>query len=262
LSETIEKEFTRQAAHMASAPAFRAEAVLERLVNALGDASSQRVLDLACGPGIVAEAIAPHVREVVGIDATPAMIRLARERFEKAALENGRFEVAQAEKMPFADGRFNQVVTRLAVHHFTDPGSVLTETRRVLRRGGRLIVADVVSPGNGEQAGLHNALEQLRDPTHVRMFAAQELAALLRSAGFSVLKQDSWEQPRAFKEWAAIVADPRRTAPLEGMMRALARAGQEAGISLREEDGEVRFTHTWLLLIAQRVESGHEVQPA
>ena len=260
LSDGIEKEFTRQAAHMAAAPAFHAEAVFERLVSALGDASSQRVLDLACGPGIVAEAIAPHVREVTGIDATPEMIRLARERFKKAGLGNGRFEAARAEKLPFADGWFDQVVTRLSLHHFGDPGSVLAETRRVLRPGGRLIVADVVSPGNSEQAALHNALEQLRDPTHVRMLAPHELRRLVASAGFSVLKQDLWEQPRAFKEWATIVAEPRRTTPLEEVMSALARSGQDAGISLREEDGEVLFTHTWLLLIVERVESGHEVQ--
>ena len=130
----------------------------------------------------------------------------------------------------------------------------------MLHPGGRLIVADVVSPGNSEQAELHNALEQLRDPTHVRMLAADELARLVASAGFSVLGQDSWEQPRAFKEWATIVADPRRTVPLERVMSALARSGQDAGISLREKNGEVLFTHTWLLLIVERVESGHEVQ--
>jgi hypothetical protein len=55
---------------------------------------------------------------------------------------------------------------------------------------------------------------------------------------------------RSFDEWAAIVADPARTAPLENVMRALARAGQDCGFSLREDAGRLVFTHTWLMVVA------------
>lgn len=234
---------------MASAPAFHAE--LQRLVKTVKEAASDTVLDLACGPGIVAEAIAPHADRVVGIDATEAMIRLAKQRFADRHLHNGYFEVAVAERLPFRAGCFNQVITRLSFHHLRDVPAVLSEVRRVLLPAGRLVLADVISSEDREESSLHNSLEQLRDPTHIHMFPAGELLELLRIEGFKVLHHESWRQARAFPEWSAIVADPRRTAPLERIMLALARSGQTAGIDLREESGELRFAHTWLLVIAR-----------
>jgi ubiquinone/menaquinone biosynthesis C-methylase UbiE len=248
--QQIQAEFTRQAVHMASAPAFQVQVQLGRLVKALGDAKLHRVLDLACGPGVLAEALAPHVREVVGIDATLEMIRLAWDRFEKARLTNGHFETAAAEELPYAAAQFEQVLTRLSFHHFDDVPGVLSEVRRVMRPTGRLIVADVISSEEPAEAALHNSLEKLRDPTHVRMFSGSELLDLLRVEGFRVMHHESWRQSRTFPEWAAVIGDPDRTEPLENVMRVLARAGESAGIKLHEESGELRFAHTWLLAIA------------
>ncbi len=222
-----------------------------RLVEAVGDFPSARVLDLACGPGIVAEAIAPHVRGVVGIDMTPRMIELARQRFSGAHLDNGLFMVASAEDLPFDGASFDQVVTRLSLHHLADPTAVLTGARRVLRASGRLIVADVISSESTDEAMLHNTLERLRDPTHVRMLSPDELLSAIKRAGFTITREQHWQQERSFAEWAAIIADARRTAPLENVMQVLARAGLCAGISLREEQGQLRFTHGWMLVEAR-----------
>jgi ubiquinone/menaquinone biosynthesis C-methylase UbiE len=248
--DRIQQEFSRQARQLASASAFHEKGAIERMVIALGDSAADRVLDVACGPGIVAEAIAPHVREVNGIDATPEMIRLANERFADAHLGNGCFAVASAEQLPFVRGLFDQVVTRLSFHHFTDLPAALAEMHLVLRPGGKLVVADVVSSEDADESALHNSLEKLRDPTHVRMYAASSLLDILYFGGFRVVHHESWRQARAFTEWAAIVADPSRTLPLQNVMRALARTGQSAGIHLREQSGELRFAHTWLLAVA------------
>ncbi len=248
--DRIQREFSRQAKHMASASAFHEKGAIERMTIALGDSAADRVLDVACGPGIVAEAIAPHVRAVSGIDATPEMIVLANERFEKAGLTNGSFAVAAAERLPFVRGLFDQVVTRLSLHHFTDVPAVLSEIHAALRPGGRLIVADVVSSEDADESALHNSLEKLRDPTHVRMYSASGLLDILYFARFRVVHHESWRQARTFSEWAAIVADPGRTAPLLNVMRVLARTGQTAGISLSDESGELKFAHTWLLAVA------------
>ncbi len=246
----VQGEFTRQARQMASAPAFHVRAIIDRFRQAVGRSPQAHVLDVACGPGILAAALAPQVGQVVGIDATPEMIRLARERFEEAGLQNGRFEVSQAEHLPFEDGSFDQVVTRLSFHHFQDMPSVLQEVRRVLRPGGRLVAADIISVSDPQRAALHNAVERLRDPSHVRFYPEEELVSQLQAAGFSVEYEDSWQQERSFDEWAAIVADAMRTEPLEQVMRALARAGQDCGMSLHEVGDELRFVHTWLMIVA------------
>jgi ubiquinone/menaquinone biosynthesis C-methylase UbiE len=247
----VRTEFSRQANVMSGAPAFHSADVLERIAAAIGRVPG-RVLDLACGPGIVAEKIAPLVDEVIGVDLTPRMVELATARCKSANLSNCSFRAASAERLPFSDRFFDTVVTRLALHHFLAPAEALAEAWRVLRPAGCLVVADIVASPVEEEAALHNAIERLRDPTHVRMLSATELASLLSASGFEVLRQDSWEQLRGFTEWADVVAAPERTQPLEVVMRNLARAGYGAGIHLEEVEGELRFRHTWQLLIARR----------
>jgi hypothetical protein len=83
------------------------------------------------------------------------------------------------------------------------------------------------------------------------MFPRDELLALLESAGFQIVAMEAWDQPRNFTEWAKIVAQPARTEPLKQVMHAFARLGVQAGIGLREADGEIYFTHSWVLLTAQ-----------
>lgn len=251
MSDQLREEFGRQAAVMATAPAFNEEQTLRRICAALGTAPVGRVLEVACGPGIVAEAIAPLATELVCIDATPQMLTLARERLAKSVQSNVTFQEAFAEALPFADGAFDVVVTRLSFHHFTDIQAVLGELRRVLRPQGRLVVADILSSAAPGEARLHNALEQLRDPTHVHMFSTQELLAALHAGGFEPMSEETWAQQRTFAEWAKIISVPGRTEPLREVMLTLARAGLGAGINLRESGAELLFTHTWLLVAAQ-----------
>lgn len=236
---------------MAAAAAFQASHILDWLADAISAGDGDRVLDLACGPGIVMEAIASRGGQVVGIDVTPEMIRLARERLRRAKLMSCAWSVALAERLPFGHVCFTQVVTRLSFHHFADVPVSLAEVRRVLRPKGQLVLADIVSSENPEESALHNSLEKLRDPSHVRMLTRSELMRSLAEARFQVSRSDVWRQSRSFREWAAIASNPGRTEPLEGVMRALARAGQTAGIGLREESGELLFDHNWLLAVAE-----------
>jgi ubiquinone/menaquinone biosynthesis C-methylase UbiE len=71
--------------------------------------------------------------------------------------------------LPFEDASFDTVVSRSAVHHFPDPAAAFREMARVVRVGGRVITVDVQSAETADEAALHNALEILRDPSHVRM---------------------------------------------------------------------------------------------
>lgn len=247
----VQKEFSRQAEPMATAAAFQATDVLGRIAAGLGTEKFARILDLACGPGIVTEAIAPCANEIIGVDVTPKMIELAEARARKANLTHAKFQLAPAEQLPFPDAHFNAIVTRLSFHHFVDLPLVLKELRRTLTPHGRLVVADLISSADPAEAKLHNALEILRDPTHIRMFPHAELLIHLKNAGFTLLTESAWQQPRNFTEWASIVADPTRTAPLHEVMRSLAQAGKTAGINLREIAGEVLFDHQWVLLVAQ-----------
>ena len=253
--EIMQEEFGRQAANMAAAPAFKEEQTLRRISAALGPAPVGRVLEVACGPGIVAEAIAPLVSELVCIDATPEMLVLAESRLEKSGQSNVTFHEAFAESLPFEAAEFDVIVTRLSFHHFNDIKAVLSEFRRVLRPQGRLVTADVISSSNKEESALHNALEQLRDPTHVHMFSRQEFLKALRFSGFEPIVEESWKQQRNFSEWARIISMPGRTDPIREVMSALSRSKLHAGIQLHEADGDIQFTHSWLLVAAESIVS-------
>jgi ubiquinone/menaquinone biosynthesis C-methylase UbiE len=251
MSDQIISEFGRQAAAMAAAPAFNEQDTIRRIRTAMGAYPAGKVLEVACGPGIVAEAIAPLVSELVCIDATPEMITLAKSRLEASGVSNVDFREAYAESIPFAEGTFDAIVTRLSFHHFVDMKAVLAEFRRVLRPKGRLIVADIISSAEPCESRLHNALEQLRDPTHVHMFSKNEFQSALTESGYKLLTEETWDQQRSFSEWAKIVSVPGRTGPLREVMWALSNAGIKAGIELHEKDSELYFVHTWMLVSAE-----------
>ena len=248
--QLIQSEFSRQAAAMATAAIFNDANVLARIRDAARLTQSSRVLDVACGPGIVAEALAPGAGEVVGCDITPEMLEKARERCTKAGLANTRFTPGRAEALPFPDAAFDVVVSRSAVHHFPDPPAAFREMARAVKPGGRVITVDVQSSESSEDAALHNALEILRDPSHVRMLPKSELHRALADAGLVIDEAISWTNHREFSEWMKITAAPERIAPLEIVMAALARRGASAGIGLRLQDGKMRFEHTAALTVA------------
>lgn len=248
-ADTTRREFTLQADALSKAPTFVSSDLAERLRDGLAEKKSGRILDLACGPGIVCEALAADAASVVGVDITPEMVRRAREHC--AGHANVAFHESAVEDLPFSDGEFDAVVTRLAIHHFDEPGTVLAEARRVLANDGRIVILDIVASEREEEARLHDALEKLRDPSHVRLLPPSELHEAILGAGFAVRVDQRWDQLREFGEWAAIVAAARSIAPLEPVMAALAGAGIEAGIGLHVAEGQVRFTHHWMMVAAE-----------
>src|SRR5258705_8979843 len=226
----VRDEFARQAATFSASPAITDAALTQRFVDALG--AQGAVLDVACGPGILSAARAKTARKVVAFDLTPQMLTKAAQRCAEAGLDNVRFREGNAAELPYADADFDAVVTRLSVHHFDRPGRAMSEIFRVLRPGGSFVIADVISSELPAEAELQNAIEILRDPSHVRMLPGSELAALVRGSGFAIESLTSWDKPREFEEWMGIVNDASRVPPLRAVVRALASAGVSAGMGV------------------------------
>jgi SAM-dependent methyltransferase len=252
--KVTKEEFKRQSGTMQEAKIFTDADVIKRISAAvLRNGERIRVLDVGCGPGILTVALAPLVDEVVALDLTPEMIAQAKKRGEGLGLKNIRFDVGRAEELPFEDGYFNVVVTRLMLHHLLSPARAVEEIARVTKRGGLLVVADIVTSEKGAEAELHNALETLRDPSHVRALTEPELDGLMNSGGLRVVAKDGWVNEREFGEWIRITNSPEREGPLLVVMRALAEAGLTAGVNLRVAGGKVKFDHRWVLVTAEKV---------
>ena len=122
----------------------------------------------------------------------------------------------------------------------------------MLRRGGTAVVLDVVSSEDAGESSLHNAIERLRDPSHVRMLPVSELDAGLARAGFHDLARSTWDMNREFEEWMQIVNDPARAEPIRIVVRALAEAGRTAGIGLSIRNDQIVFFHRWCLTAARK----------
>lgn len=248
--DLVASEFTRQAASFAESATLRADDVTERVAAALGDLSGERVLDVACGPGIMTGALASKAASVVGLDFTAEPLRLAA---AKAADHRAAFVRGLAETAPFPSETFGGAVIRLALHHFENPATILREVRRLLIPGGRLVVLDILTTPDTAQARLHNAIERLRDPSHATFCSEAAMRSAIQGSGFDVTAVETWAKPRRFSDWAEVVNAPKRMAALEVLLEHFARAGESAGIGLRERDGELWFTYTWSLLAARAV---------
>jgi len=115
----------------------------ELLLNASGVGPEEIVLDVACGPGLMACAFAKVARHVTGIDLTPAMIEQAKVLQASDGLANLTWQIGDVNPLPFPDTVFSLVFTRYSFHHFLDPKAVLAEMDRVCSPGGRVVVVDV-----------------------------------------------------------------------------------------------------------------------
>ena len=181
-NDVIRESFTTQAQAFSANPWVTDEDRIQRLVHAACLRGDERVLDIATGPGYIAEAFAGSAREVVGVDLTDAMLSIARERTGSRGLSNISFRAADAQNLPFGDAEFDVVVCRLALHHVQQPLAVLREMSRVCRAGGNVLVEDIYASEHPARAAYQDRWEILRDPSHVRTLPLSELLQIFRDA--------------------------------------------------------------------------------
>ena len=238
-SNRILDQFTRQAIPFSAAATIRNEDALQRIVRIAGAGATDTVLDVACGPGLLACAFAPVVRHVTGVDVTPAMLEQARALQSSKGLSNMTWDLAEAPPLPYPDGRFSIVTCRFSFHHMLDPLAVLQEMRRVCARDGRVVVADMTPLA--AKADAFNAAEKLRDPSHVRALPQKELLGLFERAG---LRESRTEEYRLDNELEDVLS---RSFPEPGdadrlrQIYANSIADDALGIETRREENRIRF---------------------
>jgi SAM-dependent methyltransferase len=164
--ESIVSEFTHQAETFETSAVARAAQTLDALVRLAGPRPHERWLEVACGPGIVSRRLAPHAREVLGVDLTPAMIEVARREATAAGIANATFAVGDATALDLPSASVDGAVARFAIHHIPAPRRLLEELARVVRTGGRIILADHVADADAVAVAWSQEIERLRDPSH------------------------------------------------------------------------------------------------
>lgn len=140
---------------------------------ALADPSWQ-VADLGCGTGPLTATLAPFVRRVIAVDASPAMLAAARGRLDGVA--NADLRHGELESLPLEPGEVDAAVMSLVLHYIAEPPKALGEAARVLRPGGRLLVIDMMP---------HDREEYRQQMGHVwQGFSPDQMAGWLSDAGF------------------------------------------------------------------------------
>jgi ubiquinone/menaquinone biosynthesis C-methylase UbiE len=181
---------------------------LEAITNKLRGQSEARVLDLGCGAGHLSFAVAPHVGAVVAYDLSTEMIDIVTREAKRRNLGNVSTQEGRVESLPFEDASFDWVCTRYSAHHWTDIRKALSETRRVLKRGGGLIVIDTCAPVNPLLDTHLQTIELLRDGSHLRNYTSTEWKSLLMEAGFVIGAQSVWKIQIDFNAWIGRMKTP------------------------------------------------------
>lgn len=250
--DTILDQFSRQAVPFSTAPPIRDERALRLLVDVSETRPDDTVLDVACGPGLVACAFARVARQVTGIDLTPAMIERAQALAAEQRLANLTFLVGDVLPLPFADAVFSIVVSRFAFHHFLDPAAVLAEMRRVCQPGGRVVVADLTASPDPVKAAAFHRMEMLRDPSHARALTLAELRALFSEAGLATPAETFWRMDIDVEGLLERSFPEAGSEPVIRRMFEDSVANDGLGLETRREDGRLRFTYSNVILSAER----------
>ena len=187
-----EDRFARTAAQVAAQQDARAAELAARVHAFVLPAGDERAIDVGCGAGALALALAPTVHEVVGVDRVPELLELARER----APANVQFVEGDATKLPFEDASFDLAGTLRTLHHVRRPELVIAELARVARPGGRVLVVDQLAPVDPLEALDVDRFERARDSGHARLLPEIDLRQLGEANGLVLLRSRRDEERR------------------------------------------------------------------
>ena len=193
--------YVSSAVHAAGEDLDALEAIVRRVRPA-------RALDLGSGGGHVAYRMAEHASAVVASDLSAEMLTAVAETAAARGLDNIAVRASPAEDLPFEDGAFDFLGCRFSAHHWRGFEAGLREARRVLAPGSTAVFIDAVSPGPAALDTHLQAVELLRDTSHIRDYDAGEWQAALARAGFAVTATRSWRIRMDFPVWIARMRTP------------------------------------------------------
>jgi ubiquinone/menaquinone biosynthesis C-methylase UbiE len=209
-----------------------AQAYLDSVTHARGDdlaflsqevakAPQRTVLDLGCGAGHASFAVAPQAASVTAYDMTAEMLAVVQRETKARGLGNIITVQGMAEALPFAESQFDFVISRYSAHHWHDVSAVLREIRRVLKRDGQAFLIDTAG-GETPLLDTHlQAVEILRDPSHIRDYSVREWLMLFGEAGFNATLLRQWPLPIEFASWIARMRTPsERVAAIHALWNA------------------------------------------
>lgn len=222
-SGKVQQVFGERAATYVNSASHTDQEVLSRVRGMCGELGGTKVLDVATGTGHTALFLASHAGNVIGLDLTPQMLKLAQRASEEKGIENTEWVRGDVNALPFPDASFDVVCSRRAPHHFPDLDRALKEMARVLKDGGVMVIDDRSVPDHEGVDWTMNLLDGLHDRSHVREYNAREWRGALSRAGLKVQERQEYRRHlplssltyNADKDDAAQIEDMVTNLPVE-----------------------------------------------
>jgi ubiquinone/menaquinone biosynthesis C-methylase UbiE len=232
---SVQRQFGAVANAYANSAVHSTGPDLAALVQEAALTGIERVLDMGCGAGHTALALAPKASSVVAVDVTAEMVAVATRLAAERGITNLEVRQADVSSLPFGDAEFDLVTSRLSAHHYADPQKALQEAARVLKPGGKFLLIDTVAPEEPALDTFYQAWEFLRDPSHVRNWRATEWLRMAAAAGFKAEVIGRWAIPIDGADWVKRMQTPDSKAAMIRELFAEANPAQRAAFELRDE---------------------------
>jgi ubiquinone/menaquinone biosynthesis C-methylase UbiE len=202
LKALVREQFTKTAEVFGDYAVAERVAEAELLARLVAAGPADVAVDLACGPGTLALRFAKHVGWMCAYDLTPAILLRARQKAaQEGLLRKLGFAIGDAQTLPFADGALDLAVTSYSLHHISDPARVIREMARVVKRGGRVGLIDIIVPEDPKVRALNHRIERIRDPSHCWALTLAEFREMMAAAGLRIAATKIREHPRTFEHW-------------------------------------------------------------
>jgi ubiquinone/menaquinone biosynthesis C-methylase UbiE len=247
--QVTRRSFEQQVSIFASRDSLFAKRAAEPLSWIEPLADDMIVLDVACGAAHASEPIAPHVRQIVGVDLTPALLAIGAQRLRDAGIGNVLLQEANSESLPFLDESFDLVFCRASLHHFEHPERAIAEMVRVCRVGGRVVLMDLVAPAADVREQFDH-VHRLLDPSHMRTYTEPELAELLPGGIDALIYADTMSM--RFPIEGAVAEHSDRDALFAALDAEMHGDGPPSGLEPAEEGDKLTVTFMMCVVHAPR----------
>ena len=225
-NDIVRQSFKKQAEKFVAYHMSKVE-YTDYLIQKIAATGEEHALEVAAGTCICGRAMAPYVKDITCLDMTEEMLAQGIRLAEESHIENIYFQSGNAEKLPYDPETFDLVITRLSFHHFDNPEKPFEEMKRVLKKGGKMVVWDMEA-----------AEEPLREIDD--MFKKD----------FALQCEETTLVPVNLKSWMELTDTSEDVQEeITNLMKAELEGGRKTGFSPYNKDSQIMFDHRWLLLI-------------